>query len=151
MNKYLVMLTGLSLLLAGCGAANSDDEYTDDFLSLDGNNFVMEVDRILEMSDAQLPMDDLQESYYVDVNEGSQYIVTFSEDGQTVTIAPGSISGQKRNDDGESRIYELDKGVFAGGRFVIWGNDDLIEVELTIYGSGIPIVKSERGYLVPEQ
>ncbi len=67
-----------------------------------------------------------------------------------VTIVPGSISGQKTNDGGESRFYELDEGVFAGGRFVIWTNNDSFEVELTIYGSGIPVVKSERGYLVPE-
>ncbi len=148
--KYIVIFIGLSLLMVGCDTANSDDEYADKFSLLDGNNFVLEVDRIIEMPDAQLPMDDLQESDYIKISEGTQYHITFAEDGHMVTIEPGPISGQKTNDNGESRIYELDKGVFAGGRFVIWTNNDSFEVELTIYGSGIPIVNSERGYLVPE-
>ena len=64
-----------------------------------------------------------------------------------VTIEPGSIRGQKTNKDDESKFYELDEGVFAGGRFVVWINNDSFEAELTIYGSGVPIIKSERGYL----
>ncbi|MCD4702146.1 MAG: hypothetical protein K8S24_09860 [Candidatus Aegiribacteria sp.] len=148
--KYVAIFSGFSLLLVSCDAADSDDEYADRISLPDGNSYVLEIDRILEMPDAQLPMDDLQESDYIKTNEGTQYQVAFTEDGRIVTIEPGSISGQKTDDGGESRIYELDEGVFAGGRFVIWVNNDIIEAELTIYGSGVPIVQSERGYLVPQ-
>ncbi len=148
LTKYVVIFSCLSLLIAGCETADSNDEYADTFPILDGNSFVLEVDRIIEMPDAQLPMDDLKESDYIRINEGIQYNVSFTEDGQTVTIEPGCISGQKTHNGGESRIYELDEGVFAGGRFVIWMNNDSFEAELTIYGSGIPIIQSERGYLL---
>ena len=149
--KYVVICSGLLLLLVGCDATNSADNYFTEFSLLNGNDFVLEVDRISEMPNVQFPMDDLQESDYEEINESTQYNVTFSEDGQMVTIEPSSIRGQKTNDGDESKLYELDEGVFAGGRFVVWINNDSFEVELTIYGSGIPIVISERGYLVPEQ
>ena len=149
--KHVIICLGLLLLLIGCDATNSADEYVAEFSLLDGKDFVLEVDRIAEMLDVQFPMDDLQESDYEETNEGTQYNVAFSEDGQMVTIEPGSIRGQKTNDGDESKLYELDEGVFAGGRFVVWINNDSFEAELTIYGSGVPIVISERGYLVPEQ
>ena len=149
--KHVLICQGLLLLLVGCGATNSADEYVAEFSLLDGNDFVLEVDRISESPNVQFPMDDLQESDYEETNEGTQYNVAFSEDGQMVTIEPGSIRGQKTNDGDESKLYELDEGVFAGGRFVVWINNDSFEAELTIYGSGVPIVISERGYLAPEQ
>jgi len=145
--KYTAIFSSLSLLMAGCDDANSNDEYADTFSLLNGNGFVLEVDRILAVPDARLPMDDLQESDYIKISEGTQYHVTFAEDGNMVTIEPGSVSGQKTNDGGESRIYELDVNVFAGGRFVVWISNDCFEAELTIYGSGVPILKSERGCL----
>jgi hypothetical protein len=43
-------------------------------------------------------------------------------------------------------IYAVVEGTFAGGRIMVWraANDDL-QAELTIYGSGLPVIKSERG------
>ena len=144
------MFSGLSLLMISCGAADSDDEYSDRFSLLDGNSFVLEIDRIIEMPDAKLPMDDFQESDYIRISEGSQYHVSFTKFGHVVTIEPGAISGRKINDDGELKIYELYEDVFAGGRFVIWMCNDSLEAELTIYGSGVPVIQSERGYLLVE-
>ena len=46
------------------------------------------------------------------------------------------------------RRYEIEEGLFAGGRFIVWIADDHFEAELTVYGSGVPIVTSERGRLV---
>jgi hypothetical protein len=62
-------------------------------------------------------------------------------------IEPGSIRGAKVMNGEEYKLYELDEGTFAGGRFIVWIIDNSFEAELTIYGSGVPIVKSERGYL----
>ena len=147
LRKCVVIFLGLLLLMVGCDAGDSNDKYITKYSLLDGNDFLLEVDRMLETLDVQFPTDNLQESDYKETTEGTQYNVTFSKDGEMVTIEPGSIRGQRTNKDDESKFYELDEGVFAGGRFVVWINNDSFEAELTIYGSGVPIIKSERGYL----
>jgi hypothetical protein len=38
---------------------------------------------------------------------------------------------------------------FAGGRFAVWPGQTSLQAELTIYGSGVPIVSSEREALTP--
>ena len=147
--KHLLICFVSLLLLVGCDPINTDDEHVAQFALLSGNSFVLKIDRTMSGSpDVQFPKEDLQESDYEELNDRAQYNVTFSEDGQIVTIEPGSISGLKIKDGGESILYELDKGLFAGGRFVVWTNNDIFEAELTIYGSGLPIIKSERGHLV---
>jgi len=45
-------------------------------------------------------------------------------------------------------MLNITKDTFAGGRFVVWAADVGLQAELTIYGSGVPIVSSERGPLV---
>jgi hypothetical protein len=45
----------------------------------------------------------------------------------------------------------LTKNLFAGGRFVVWSSDGGFEAEYTVYGSGVPIISSERGPLVADQ
>ena len=145
--KYAVICFGLLLLLVGCEVSNQFDKNVAEFSLLDGNEFVMEVNRISEKPDVQFPMDDLLESDYRETNEGEVYNITISEDGQMVIIEPGSIRGEKTMDGDKSKLYELDEGVIAGGRFIVWISNDSFEAELTIYGSGVPIVKSERGNL----
>jgi hypothetical protein len=145
--KYAVICFGLLLLLVSCEVSNQFDKNVAEFSLLDGNEFVMEVNRISEKPDVQFPMDDLQESDYQETNEGAVYNVSLSEDGQMVIIEPDSIRGEKTMDGDKSKLYELEEGVFAGGRFIVWISNDSFEAELTIYGSGVPIVKSERGYL----
>ena len=58
-------------------------------------------------------------------------------------------------DEDDIRQYELGEDLLAsprtGGRFRVWVEDDHFEAEYTIYGSGVPIVLSERGTLVPEE
>lgn len=118
------------------------------FSSLNGNSYILKVNRvIINMPDVQFPMDDLQESDYTITTKHIQYDVTFSENGQTVSIEPGSLLGEIANEDNESRRYDLVEGVFAGGRFVVWKNNEKFDGELTIYGSGVPIVLSDRGSL----
>ena len=137
------------LLLIGCSSSNSDNQDVADFSSLNGNQFVMEVDRVLGAADVDFPSDALEENDYETIDDGADYTVTFSENGHTVSIEPGNMQGQKTEDDGESTTYELDAGTFAGGRFVIQDDNGSFDAELTLYGSGVPIVQSERGYLVP--
>jgi hypothetical protein len=44
--------------------------------------------------------------------------------------------------------FELTEGTFAGGRFVVFQGSKTLQGELTLFGSGRPIVESHRGTLV---
>jgi hypothetical protein len=99
----------------------------------------------------QFPRDSLKESDYTATSEDIQYEITFSENGRIVTIEStetGSVVGERSNDGETSKRYELDEGLFAGGRFIIWISNGHFEAEYTIYGSGVPIIRSERGRLI---
>ncbi len=146
--KSLVLMLSFFLLLTGCNGNVSDDKNGADFSLLDENDFAYNINRISEIPDVQYPSDDLQESDYKYISNGTQYSVSFSADGEIVSIEPGSILGHKIAVDDKSKVYELDEGTFSGGQFVVWTNDEGFEAELTIYGSGVPIIKSERGKLV---
>ncbi len=149
--KFVIVFLSSLLIFVSCGDTDSADQDAAPLSSVDGNSFVFEVDRISETPDVQFPMDDLQESNYEELNENTDYNVAFSENGQIVSIEPESVQGQKINNGVDSITYELDEGAFAGGRFVVWTSNDRLEAELTIYGSGIPILKSERGILMQPQ
>jgi len=142
----MVYLLIVLVLSTKCEKLNDKDE-TLEFSLLDGNNFILKVDRVSNMPNIQFPRDSLQESDYIPTSEVISYDVIFSEDGQTVMIEPGSVTGEKISDGEESKLYELVEGLFAGGRFVVWKNHEDFEAEYTIYGSGIPIIRSERGKL----
>lgn len=117
------------------------------FSSLNGNKFILKIDRVSNNPNVQFPKDSLQEGDYVATSDDIQYNVAFSADGKIVTIGTGAISGEKTVDGNESKYYNIDNGLFAGGRFLVWINNKDFEAEYTIYGSGIPIIKSERGIL----
>lgn len=145
MKKITIGLSVLSMVLIMCDKQTNED--TNEFTLLNGNGFVFIVDRVSSMSDVQFPSDNLQENQFTAINEYVLYDVTFSEAGDTVNIEPGEIKGIKTDGDKKSKHYELVEGVFAGGRFIVWKDSIGFQVERTIYGSGIPILKSERGKL----
>jgi hypothetical protein len=145
--KYVVIYFSLLLLIISCEVSDQSYKNATEFSLLNGKEFTLKVDRISENPDVQFPMDDLQESDYQKTNGGAFYNVSLSEDGQIVMIEPGSIRGTKVMDGDKSKLYELEEGEFAGGRFIVWISNNKFEAELTIYGSGVPIVKSERGFL----
>jgi hypothetical protein len=125
----------------------SDNNDVIDFSSLNGGDYIFKVDRVVQAPRVQFPRDSLYESYYTVTDEDIRYEIAFSQDGQMVSIKPGPVSGEKTNDGNVSKFYELGNGLFAGGRLVIWINNKVFEAEYTVYGSGIPIIKSERGKL----
>lgn len=95
---------------------------------------------------AQYLSDELQENDYIQTNKDEKMDVRFSTDGNKVKI--DLITGYKEYDDGNLIKYELREGTFAGGRFVVRLKGKIIEAELTIFGSGVPIIRSSRGYLI---
>jgi len=146
MGKLIVGLCAISLFFIMCKKqADQDDKAR--FSSLNGNKFILTIDRVSNNPNIQLPGDSLQESNYVSAIEDIQYNVAFSGNGQIVTIGSGTISGGKIKDGEESKYYNIVNGLFAGGRFLIWKNNNDFEAEYTIYGSGVPVIRSERGSL----
>lgn len=137
----LPLATGLlwAAVLLGCGGSTS--------------RYVMRVDRMYDRNAAQqprVPSEDLPpESYqaaaptdrWAVAIEGSKVVLTpIGEHPMKVTRLEGKEVASSRP---EERRFDLD-GSFAGGRFLLKGDD----AELTLYGSGVPVVSSERGKLV---
>ena len=116
-----------------------------------GGTFVFAVDRewAEDSSDPPgFPHDELDEEDYRPVDDGPRHAVEVSDDGARVEVGETPMVGE-RNDAGATRIsYDMSEGLFAGGRFVVWATEEGLEAELTIYGSGRPIVHSERGRIV---
>jgi len=130
------------IVMDGCGLTLQD--------FLDGD-WTFVVDRRWDgtTGGVKFPTDELGESAYQSVSDGATMTVTVSEDGAKVAIGDGELAGVRGSSDGTVVQYDLDSGTFAGGRFVVWAVGDCLQAELTIFGSGVPIVQSERGELSP--
>jgi len=146
MGKLIVCLCTISVFFIMCKKQTDQDDKAR-FSSLNGNKFILTIDRVSNNPNVQFPKDSLPESDYVAISENIQYNVAFSADGKIVTIGTGAVSGEKIKDDEESKYYNIVNGLFAGGRFLIWKNNNDFEAEYTIYGSGVPVIRSERGSL----
>lgn len=142
MNRTTVCLFLVFICITTCKKDKKPD-----FSLLNGSDFILKIDRISNGPHVQFPRDSLLESYYTVTTEDIQYEVTFSENGDKVIINPGPVSGSRLKNGNESKYYELTEGLFADGRFIVWINNEQFEAEYTVYGSGIPIIKSHRGFL----
>ena len=136
------------IILLSCNDKNSDTKPAADLSFLAGKALTLKIDRILESPDVQSPADQLEDKDYRAFIGDKIYTISFSEDGKVVNIEPGSMRGNYITSEAENITFELSEGVFAGGRFVVRSNGETSEAELTIYGSGVPIVLSERGNLL---
>ena len=142
------LLAIMALFFAGC-EKQSDKNDNPEFSSLNEKSFIFIIDRIAMGPEVAFPNDTLSESDYTDVTGGIQYEITFSDDGFIVTIKSDTdiVIGERISDGTESKHYDIVEGLFAGGRFIVWIINDHFEAEYTIYGSGVPIIRSERGRL----
>ena len=138
-------LLGTSLICIFYCEETTQDE--PNFLSLKGNIFILEINRISELPNVQFPSDQLEENEYVEISDGSEYEISFSDNLQIISIMPASISGTILEDTKDHKKYDLNIGLIAGGRFIVWITEEKFEAEYTVYGSGVPIIRSERGYL----
>ena len=146
MGRSTIWLFAVCLLFSTCKKQEDNAEKAD-FSMLNGRSFILKVNRISMGPEVQFPRDSLNESDYTATNEDIQHEIDFSENGQSVTIKPGPVTGTKTRDNGVCKFYELTGGLFAGGRFLIWIDKNEFEAEFTVYGSGVPIIRSERGKL----
>ncbi len=91
----------------------------------------------------------LAESTYSPVSNGPIYRILISGTpmGFQISIGDPPIKGRQQPTGALQFVFYLQEGTFAGGRFLIMNGQDGPEGELTVYGSGLPIIKSERGAL----
>ena len=90
--------------------------------------------------------DELPATSYKAVTPADRWNVAI--EGASIVLTPigkpqARIEGVEKPGAKGERRFDL-TSAFAGGRFVLRGDD----AELTIYGSGVPIISSERGKLV---
>ena len=146
---HCVLCAILFTILLSCSAINTDIEKTSELTSLNGKTYTLKITRSVTLPQVTSPFQELKESDYVMITDGKNYTVSFLADGSGVTLEPGNIRGVKADSKNDSlRFYNLTIGVFAGGRFQVWSNKTGFEAELTLYGSGLPIILSERGNLI---
>jgi len=148
-----VLLVGLGSCAVGCtgetgASARSASVSLSDFVS---GAWDLRVDRVWDRDRGHvgLPTDPLDESDYRPISDGPTYHVAVSPQGERVAIGQPPIGGRCTATADNRHTYDLSEGTFAGGRFVVWSGATGLQAELTIYGSGLPIVQSERGALVP--
>ena len=146
MSRLTFSLFAVCLLFTMCSKQDDKNEKAD-FSMLNEGCFILKVSRISTGPDVQFPHDSLTESDYTAISEVIQHEVTFTADGKSVSISPGPVAGFKEKDNDVCKFYEITDGLFAGGRFLIWIYNDEFEAEFTVYGSGVPIIRSERGIL----
>jgi hypothetical protein len=138
----------LLIIFAGC--EERQNSKTVEFAQLAENTYSLTINRVAQNPEVQFPADSLKESDYTVTDEEINYEITFSEGGQNILIESlgnDSVSGERVNNGETSKRYELNDGLFAGGRFLIWIINGHFEAEYTVYGSGVPIIRSERGIL----
>jgi hypothetical protein len=100
--------------------------------------------------------DPLSEADFAPVDGGARYRLVVAEDAARIEVVESQPASYERRSleamvaqleqaTAERLIYGLVDGAFAGGRFMVWREPSGIQAELTIYGSGLPVVRSERG------
>jgi len=131
--KKLILTISLALFLAACG--------TDDDLSLNSTAYDVTItSEAKNPPNAQIPNE-----LYLPTDEKRMLVLRFSEDQQTVAMEPGGVSGFLTGSGANNRVYELDQGLFAGGRLDIDNTGEGLVSTYTEFGSGVPVISSSRG------
>jgi hypothetical protein len=80
------------------------------------------------------------------------YDVLFAPDMDSVTITVNATGDELQGvfdmEQDNVRYYNITEGYFAGGRLAVWVAEYHFEAELTQFGSGVPVIISERGSLL---
>src|SRR3989339_328335 len=148
----LGILAVLAVLAVSCGArdgggpvgGDADGAVEDD---ADGPD---QVDNAVGESTLDEYADESQEGTTGVLTDGDGYLVVFSNGQESVAVGDTPLLGEQASYADGRREYDLTTGTFAGGRFIVWPGAAGLQAELTIYGSGVPIISSERGALTPK-
>ena len=138
----------------GGARANDPPGGTVESAPTDGSySFVVKAEWHRPSTPEGVPGDALRDADFTQIAEARRYQVQLSEDGQSATITSESGSptrvytGSREASTDHALHYSLSAGAFAGGRFLLSGGAPEYTADLTLYGSGVPVVSSERGVL----
>ncbi len=92
-----------------------------------------------------MPTDPLSEADFAPVDGGARYRLVVSRGAARIEVVESQMVAQLEQATAERLIYGLVDGAFAGGQIMVWREAGGIQAELTIFGSGLPVVRSERG------
>jgi hypothetical protein len=113
----------------------------------------LRIDRSGGSDDPEEAFNFLPEAYYHPIEDGHVYRVLVSEQGARVSIegtwaaAQIVVKGERTSTTDGRTLYGLND-LAGGGRFVVWRAAEGLQGEFTVYGSGMPILSSERGALI---
>ena len=118
-----------------------------------GGDWLWRVDREWDPSSGTptQPGDELPDADYQSLVAVIPYDVQVSPDWLTVVVTAEdgvSFDGAVTPTTDGRLVYDLSDATFAGGRFIIWSSAAGLQAELTLFGSGVPIVESRRGGLI---
>ena len=106
---------------------------------------ILRVDRVFDrVEQPRFPNDDLPDTSYKSVPNEDRWEVTVDGDQVFLTQKEQRLRGRESSNVFGERRFDITEGSVAGGRFVLRGED----AELTLFGSGVAVVSSERGKLV---
>lgn len=145
-----VLWVGSAMLAASLAGAAPDGATSP---QLSDGEWELTVDRVLPLEGDRrfsgLPSAPMTDTDYTAVTDGRRVRIAIADQGKTVTIETESFGGRRIAAEAPEVVFELSEGTFAGGRFVVWAGEAGLEAELTVFGSGLPILSSERGSLRP--
>jgi hypothetical protein len=149
MRSAVVLSIGLASVIACAACRSSDSSDSELRHAFHDGVWLLTVDRALRPGSSTLrvgvPTDPLSEADFAPVDGGARYRLVVSEDAARIEVVESQMVAQLEQATAERLIYGLVDGAFAGGRIMVWREPSGIQAELTIYGSGVPVVRSERG------
>jgi len=143
----VVLSIGLASVIA-CPACRSSDSSDSELRhAFHDGVWLLTVDRALRPGrpTVGVPTDPLSEADFAPVDGGARYRLVVSRDAARIEVVESQMVAQLEQATAERLIYGLVDGAFAGGRIMVWREAGGIQAELTIFGSGLPVVRSERG------
>ena len=144
--KRLILLNAVILWASGCGDPVA---VTEGFEDLFGGSFVFDVSTIAEQVYVMDLDGSVPDSEYVAVTDQRTHIVRFSAGGRTVSVEGGHRLEFYDNTEETLIVYETEERVFPAYALRVWRDSDHYSAELTVFGSGVPVIQSERGMLIP--
>lgn len=139
MTKKFILLAILATSLASAAAP----------FPLGSDKYAMTVTKEVTHPKVSSPFEQIPNEQYLPSKKKSVLKLKFSKDRKKVEILPRGISGELGKANDTRRVYELRKGLFAGGRLIIQKTKTGIISTFTEFGSGVPVISSERGEIKP--
>jgi hypothetical protein len=142
-------ISAVLLSVLACGACGPTGSSQSELAAFHDGAWMLVVDRTLRDGSvtAGSPAAPLSESDFAPATGHTTYRVDISEQGARIVVAEPRLVGRLETATPDRRTYQIEEGSFAGGRFVAWQISGGLQGELTMYGSGRPVVRSDRGPL----